>query len=120
MLTIPFVLGMVGAFLSGRLADAKLGNYRVMKYSLILLFIISISSSIVTLFPCSEHNVYTVAVIVCLGGSSLLIATVASGITALQLGLDQMPDASSSSITSFIAWYVFCIYAGVWIRTKIY
>ncbi len=36
-------------------------------------------------------------------------------ICILQLGLDQMPDASSSSITSFIAWFVFGISAGRWI-----
>ena len=37
------------------------------------------------------------------------------GVTSLQLGLDQMPDASSESITSFIAWFAFCLYAGGWI-----
>ncbi len=26
-----------------------------------------------------------------------------------------MPDASSSNITSFIAWFAFSIYAGIWI-----
>ncbi len=36
-------------------------------------------------------------------------------ICILQLGLDQMPDASSSSITSFIAWFVFGTSAGRWI-----
>ncbi len=36
-------------------------------------------------------------------------------VTSLQLGLDQMPDASSSNITSFIAWFGFSIYAGAWI-----
>ena len=34
------------------------------------------------------------------------------GITSLQLGLDQMPDASSSNITSFVAWYVFTLTVG--------
>ena len=36
-------------------------------------------------------------------------------LTALQLGLDQMPDASSSNITSFIAWYIFSVCTGVWL-----
>ena len=36
-------------------------------------------------------------------------------VTGFQLGLDQMPDASSSDITSFIAWFVFCLCAGCWI-----
>ena len=38
-------------------------------------------------------------------------------VTLLQLGLDQMPDASSSSITSFISWFIFSIFAGIWIST---
>ncbi len=92
MLAIPVVIGLLGAVFSGWLADAKLGNYRVMKYSIILLFITSISSSIVTLLPCSVLNVYTVAVFVCLGGSVYVLALLASAVTGLQLGLDQMPN----------------------------
>ena len=42
--------------------------------------------------------------------------SVASGcacfVTALPLGLDQMPDASSSNITSYIAWFVCSLFAG--------
>ena len=40
----------------------------------------------------------------------------ASIITSLQLGLDQMPDASSSNITSFIAWFVFSLSFGSWLN----
>ena len=35
-------------------------------------------------------------------------------VTALPLGLDQMPDASASNITSFIAWFVLSLYTGTW------
>ena len=34
-------------------------------------------------------------------------------VTALPLGLDQMPDASSTSITSYIAWLVYTIFIGL-------
>ena len=40
-----------------------------------------------------------------------MLAVFGLTVTSLQLGLDQMPDASSTSITSFIAWFVFCCYA---------
>ena len=30
--------------------------------------------------------------------------------SSLPLGLDQMPDASASNISSFIAWYVFTVF----------
>ena len=75
----------MGAVFSGWLADAKLGNYRIVKYSIVLLFITSIGSSIVTLLPCSVLNVYTVAVFVFLGGSIYVFALVASAVTGLQL-----------------------------------
>ncbi len=55
------------------------------------------------------------SVLYCIGGSLFIVAVVACFVTSLQLGLDQMPHASSSNITSFIAWFVFSMYAGVWI-----
>ena len=36
-------------------------------------------------------------------------------VTSIQLGLDQMPDASSANITSFIAWFVFSAQAGIFV-----
>ncbi len=112
---IPLVFGLLGAVLSGWLADAKLGNYRVMKYSFVLLFLLCLLLSAITLVPGIAHYVYVVSVLYCIGGSLFLVAMVACFVTSIQLGLDQMPDASSSNITSFIAWFVFSIYAGIWI-----
>ena len=37
LFVIPFVFGLFGTVFSGWLADSKLGNYRVMKYSFVLL-----------------------------------------------------------------------------------
>ncbi len=115
LFAIPLVFGLLGAVFSGWLADAKLGNYRVMKCSSVLLFLISLLSSAFTLVPDIAHYVYAVSVLYCIGGSIFIVAVAACLVTSLQLGLDQMPDASSSNITSFIAWFAFSIYAGVWI-----
>ncbi len=115
LLAIPLVFGLLGAVFSGWLADAKLGNYKVMKYSFVLLFLITLLSSAITLVPGIAHYVYVVSVLYCIGESVFIVATIACFVTSLQLGLDQMPDASSSNITSFIAWFAFSIYAGAWI-----
>ena len=72
-------------------------------------------SSAVILVPGIAHYVYVVSVLYCIGGSLSIVAVVACYVTSLQLGMDQMPDASSSNITSFISWFAFSIYAGVWI-----
>ncbi len=60
---------------------------------------------------------YAVSVLYCIGGSISILAAIACSVTSLQLGLDQMPDASSSNVTSFIAWFVYIqyLYAGIWI-----
>ena len=112
---IPLVFGLLGAVFSGWLADAKLGNYKVMKYCCVLLFFISLCFSTYTIVPGIMHYTYVVSVLYCVCGSVSAMAVVACLVTSLQLGLDQMPDASSSSITSFIAWFVFSIYTGIWI-----
>ena len=44
-----------------------------------------------------------------------IASTAVCVITALQLGLDQMPDASSTNISSFISWFMFSINLGFWI-----
>ena len=53
--------------------------------------------------------VVTAAVLVAYLGFS------ACAVTALQLGLDQMPDALSDNIISFIKWFIFSIIFGAWI-----
>ena len=110
LLSVPFLL------FSGWLADRKFGNYKVAKFGLALLFSGTLCFSIYSLFPgfMAEHQ--TVATImfsiVCSFGALGLVCFVP---TLFQLGLDQMPDASSSSITSFIAWFVFSFFLGNWI-----
>ena len=42
----------------------------------------------------------------CLAYSFHAVGAFACFITALPLGLDQMPDASSSNISSYVAWFV--------------
>ena len=106
--------------LAGWLADAKLGNYKVFKAGSVLLFIAAIvRSSPILLLSFKEDADFTwkitlslaIRIISCSIG---LIGTAACLVTALQLGLDQMPDASADNITSFIAWFTLSMFAGFW------
>ena len=116
LVVFPVVFGLFGAVLSGWLADAKFGNYKVMKCGFIFQFFALVGFSTCTLVPISVQNKYVFAVLYCILSSLFLVGVVASIITSLQLGLDQMPDASSSNITSFIAWFVFSLSFGSWLN----
>ena len=113
LVAIPVMLLFVSAPLSGWLADAKFGNYKVLKIGIVLLFISAVmnclyltvealgwSNSVLKwMHTCIVYNIFIVGCCVCM-------------VTALPFGLDQMPDASSSSITSFISWFVCTIFFG--------
>ena len=114
---------LVCAPLAGWLADARLGNYGVFKIGCVFLFFASVLACLCVLViinvPDNNRHVSlavsgVIAPIVCLLGSA---GTFACIVTSLQLGLDQMPDASTANITSFISWFVCCIFAGNWIGT---
>ena len=102
--------------LVGWLADAKFGNFKTFKFGAIVIFLATlggigaviineycdVSNSITEVYNTVYSSVGAAGVISCF-------------LTSLQLGLDQMPDASSSNNTSFIAWFVFSVCAGVWL-----
>ena len=107
-LSISLILsGVVSAPLSGWLADAKFGNYKVFRVGAVLLFISAVMNCLLLILEelvWDSNNVLkwtyecSVGILFCVGVCACLV-------TALPLGLDQMPDASSSSIISYIAWF---------------
>ena len=111
---IPIVVAVLSTPLFGWLADAKFGNYRVFKFGVVLIFLslVTISSLLVleALFWDSKQIIDLI--ILCLFSSLLIVGTCAFYATALPLGLDQMPDASSSSIASYITWFVGVFFIG--------
>ena len=112
---IPILVTVVAAPLSGWLADAKFGNYKVFRVGILLLFSASVlRCSLLILGTLVWKSSYVLEWIqTCLVVSLFAVGCCACIVTALPLGLDQMPDASSSSITSFIAWFVCIIFIGV-------
>ena len=108
ILAIPIVIPtFLSAPLSGWLADAKYGNYKVFSVGAVLLFISAVMNC---LFMILNELVWESSDVLkwinlCFTGTIFVIGACACLVTALPLGLDQMPDASSSSITSYIAWF---------------
>ena len=99
---------------SGWLADSRLGNFRVFRAGCVLLFLGSVLLCVYILIISHLSSIATavtgsVAYLLSFSGGSACL------VTLFQLGLDQMPDASSSGITSFILSLFIVGYLGVWI-----
>ena len=111
---IPLSVLMMSAPLSGWLADAKFGNYKVFRVGAVLLFISTVINCLLLILEelVWENSSVLKWIHLLLSSSLFVVSTCACFVTALPLGLDQMPDASSSSITSYIAWFVCSIFCG--------
>ena len=107
-------VALVSAPLSGWLADAKFGNYKVFRAGTILLFISAFFNCLLLILETNISNKNHVLKLIhlCTMSSILMAGICACAITALPLSLDQMPDASSSSIASYIAWFVCSFFVG--------
>ena len=114
LIAIPGLTGIVAAPLSGWLADAKLGNYKVFRVGTVLLFIATVVNCLflITQELVWEDNHILKWVLLCLGSSIFVAGGCVCFVTTLPLGLDQMPDASSTSVASFIAWFVWSLFVG--------
>ena len=95
---------------SGWLADVYFGRYKVIKWSILIMWIVSIlfvASSILAQQLHYDEKPLTLALLIPLGiGYGGFQANV------IQFGIDQLTDASTTEITSFIAWYVWAFVSG--------
>ena len=106
---IPLSTTFLLAPLSGWLADAKFGNYRVFMAGAVLLFSSTVLNSLLFIIEALvwESNYILMWIHISSAFTMFVIGSSMCIVTSLPLGLDQMPDASASNITSFIAWFVF-------------
>ena len=111
---IPLSAAMFIAPLSGWLADAKFGNYRVFRAGTVLLFMSTMINCLLLIIVelVSEDYKMLRLVLISLTASMFGIGICACAVTSLPLCLNQMPDASSSNITNVIAWFVFILFIG--------
>ena len=119
-LILVSTLFLVSAPLSGYLADSRFGNFRVFKTGAVLMFFgcVSISVAILVLKGIqTDSNTYFVVSIIAAPISNVMIYSGGGAClaTSFQLGLDQMPDTSSTDILSFLKWYVVTVGFGFWV-----
>ena len=119
---LPILVWFVFALISGWLTDARWGNYKTAKLGTILLFTATVLECLTEvamngLLQLSASPYYKIiqTITKCLkySGSATVL------VSSIQLGLDQMPYASAANITSFISWYVLCLYTGMWTNKAI-
>ena len=117
LLSILALVGFVSAPLSGWLADAKFGNYKVFSVGAVLLFIATVLNCLFMILETQNLKINSSLtwIHLCFSYGLLVLGVCACIVTALPLGLDQMPDASSSNIESYIAWFVCSICIGSFI-----
>ena len=99
--------------IGGWLADARLGRYKTVCYSIWIMWIGTILATLVQVLPyvSSNFDVHITTWIFCV--FCVVMMTGLSGFQSniVQLGIDQLTDASSDEIRSFILWYILTLYA---------
>ena len=93
--------------IAGWLADAHTGRYKMIRWSIWIMWIatvITTASSVVAQLVENYHiiNAYVFKCLIAVTG----IACGAYQANIIQFGIDQLNDASTTEITSFIIWYV--------------
>ncbi len=121
--SIIFLVFLVGTPLSGWLADAYVGRYKVLKWSLLLVFvgvIIRHSTDLIFIYGLEKtgDNLSVGAVFLllvhCVGSVFLWSGAFGFLSNSVQFGVDQMPDASANEVSTFIFWYIFAQNLGIW------
>lgn len=92
--------------IGGWLADTRLGRYIVIKYSMLIMWIVSVLLTINEVVSCVSV-VYTAVKWPVFVTLSIILAIALGGFLSnvVQLGTDQLINASATEITSFITWY---------------
>jgi len=110
---VPIGVGVIFFPIFGLWADTRIGRYSAIKYSLWILWVTTIGYSIGDILS-YVYELGTNSVWKHLSNSSVVIWTFGCElflINSLHLGVDQLSDAPSWQISSFIGWYSWCFYA---------
>ena len=104
--------------LCGWIAEVCFSNFKMIKWSFILLLMSSVSIVTLSIVRVAIHPLYNIATYIfghVIGVIFLLISTAGLGMfesNAIQFGMDQMLEASSEQLSSFIHWYFWCAHIG--------
>ena len=100
--------------IAGWLADVRFGRYKVICWSIWTMWIgcllLAASHVVVNLIGFYDHHIYRNFVIAWTAVSALGFGGFQANL--IQFGIDQLTDASTTEITSYIAWYAWSLLSG--------
>ena len=113
LFSIQLVAGGLTLPIAGWLADIYFGRYRVIHWSMCAMLV---SLVLATANLVVERLIYGYSILISgyVYGILMVIAAIGFGgflANIIQFGVDQLHDASTDEITSFISWCVWCAYS---------
>lgn len=101
--------------MAGWLGDVHFGRYRILKASMLLMWLASILfvTAVITktqLDPGNTMRDSKADIFILFTVLLSLVGLSAYQANAVQFGIDQLVDASSSTISSYISWYAWCLF----------
>jgi peptide/histidine transporter 3/4 len=100
--------------IGGWLADTRVGRYKVIHYSMWIMWIGMMLATLVELLLANVGNNFPKYIKLGVYLSLCIFTAIGLGgflSNIIHLGVDQLTDASASEITSFISWYTLTLYA---------
>ena len=122
-IVVPSMVTILALPISGWLADSRFGNFKVFRAGCKLLFLGSVLSCVSMLVVANLSGQASFITSTVIGAVSQLLSFSGGSaclVTVFQLGLDQMPDASSTGITSYIMWFFTIFFLGLWIANSMF
>ena len=101
--------------LCGWIADVKLSNFQMIKWSFMIVLVSSFSILICGLWSIVSNHTIDDLYIAVSGVVFILTGLIGSGMyeaNAIHFGMDQMIGSSSEQLSTFIHWYFWCVHVG--------
>ena len=95
--------------ISSLLAEVAIGRYKLISYSLKLMWLLYIVSAVISVWEESPVGLYSIQLFLTLTQFLLLGAFLAS---AVPLGIDQIVSGTNTNISAFIQWLSWAFYSG--------